>query len=136
MHNALSLITFMTDEYDPTIEWFQHALRFHLLEDTDKGGGKRWVRMAAQPDATHAILIGRATTDAQRAAIGNQHGGRVGFFLETDDFDAMHKHMLASGVTFREKPRFEPYGIVAVFEDLHGAPWDLLQYSSAAGGTG
>jgi catechol 2,3-dioxygenase-like lactoylglutathione lyase family enzyme len=133
MHNALSLITFMTDEYDTTITWFQTSLRFHLLEDTDQGDGKRWVRMAAHPDATQALLIGRATTNAQRAAIGNQHGGRVGFFLQTDNFADMHAHMLASGVLFREKPRHEPYGTVAVFEDLHGAPWDLIQYASDPG---
>ena len=126
MNNRLGLIAFLTDAYDRAISWFQEALQFVLLEDTDMGHGKRWVRMAPQHDAQTAFLIARATGD-QRRAVGNQAGGRVGHFLFTDDFDAMYAHMTKAGVTFREEARHEPYGTVAVFEDLHGNLWDLLQ---------
>lgn len=126
-NNSLALVSFLTDDYDTAIEWFTDALQFVLLEDTDLGGGKRWVRMAPHPDAETAFLIARATGD-QSAAIGKQAGGRVGHFLSTDDFDAMHAHMIGAGVTFREPPRAEPYGKVAVFEDLHANPWDLIEF--------
>lgn len=128
MPQTLALISYLCDEYDTAIDWFTRTLRFRILEDTDLGGGKRWVRMVPHANAETAFLIARATTPAQSAAIGNQHGGRVGFFLATDDFADSHAHMLAQGVTFREAPRHEPYGTVAVFEDLYGAPWDLIQF--------
>ncbi|MDE9448960.1 VOC family protein [Aliiroseovarius sp. Z3] len=124
--NRLALVAFLTDDYDRAIAWFCDVLRFELLEDTDMGGGKRWVRMAPTPDADTAFLIAKAT-GAQAETIGKQAGGRVGHFLFTDDFDAMAAHMKAQGVTFREAPRDEPYGKVVVFEDLHGNPWDLMQ---------
>ena len=128
MRNNLALVTYLTDDYDRAIAWFRDALKFVLLEDTDMGGGKRWVRMGPRAGADTAFLIARATGD-QAAAVGNQAGGRVGYFLQTDDFAQMHAHMQAAGVSFHESPRHEPYGIVAVFEDLHGAPWDLIQFS-------
>ena len=128
MKNRLALVTFLTDDYDRAIAWFRDALGFVLLEDTDMGDGKRWVRMAPHPDAETAFLIAKAV-GAQATAIGNQAGGRVGHFLFTDDFAAQQARMEAAGVVFREAPRHEPYGTVAVFEDLHGAPWDLIQPS-------
>ena len=126
LSHSLPLITYLVHDYDEAIEWFSRCLQFHLLEDTDQGH-KRWVRMALHPNAETAFLIAKASTPKQASIVGNQHGGRVGFFLHTDDFTASHKHMASEGVTFREKPRHETYGTVAVFEDLYGAPWDLLQ---------
>lgn len=126
MHNSLALVTFLTDDYDKAVAWFQTALGFVLLEDTDMGGGKRWVRMAPHPKAETAFLIAKAIGD-QADTIGCQAGGRVGHFLFTDDFDMMYARMQDAGVIFRENPRDEPYGKVAVFEDIHGNPWDLMQ---------
>lgn len=129
MPNRLALVAFLTDDYDRAITWFRDALRFVLLEDTDMGSDKRWVRMAPHKDAETAFLIARAV-GAQAQAIGNQAGGRVGHFLVTDNFADMHAHMLSHGVHFRETPRHETYGVVAVFEDLHGNPWDLIEHNN------
>lgn len=126
MPERLSLVAFLVEEYDPAIAWFRDCLGFHLIEDTDQGGGKRWVRMAADPGAETQFLIARAATPAQLAAVGKQAGGRVGFFLTVDDFAASHARMIAAGVVFEETPRREPYGMVAVFQDLYGNRWDLL----------
>lgn len=131
MKHSLPLITYLAHDYDEAIDWFTRALQFTLLEDTDEGR-KRWVRMAPHPNAETAFLIAQASTPEQKAIVGNQHGGRVGFFLHTDDFEASHAHMISQGVTFRETPRHEAYGTVAVFEDLYGAPWDLIQFNSVA----
>jgi catechol 2,3-dioxygenase-like lactoylglutathione lyase family enzyme len=123
----LSLVTFLIDDYDRAIGWFTGALGFVLLEDTDLGGGKRWVRVAPTGDAATALLLARATTPGQVAGIGQQAGGRVAFFLEVEDFGASHAHMLAAGVHFLERPRQEAYGQVCVFEDPWGNRWDLLE---------
>ena len=126
MTNCLALVTFLTDDYDKAIAWFQTALGFVLLEDSDMGGGKRWVRMAPYPKSETAFLIAKAIGN-QADSIGRQAGGRVGHFLFTDDFDGMIARMQSASVVFRESPRNEPYGKVVVFEDLHGNPWDLMQ---------
>ncbi len=114
-------------EYDEAIAYFTNVIGFELLEDTPLGGEKRWVRVAPRGGAGGALLIARAATDEQRKFIGNQFGGRVGLFLHTDDFAREHARLLASGVTFAEQPRREPYGTVAVFTDRWGNRWDLLQ---------
>ena len=101
-------------------------LGFALLEDTDQGGGKRWVRMAPHETAETAFLIARAV-DTQTEHIGQAAGGRVSYFLHTDDFQAQADHMRARGVRFEEDPREEPYGTVAVFRDLYGNRWDLIE---------
>jgi catechol 2,3-dioxygenase-like lactoylglutathione lyase family enzyme len=124
---SLSAISILVPDYDPAIAWFTDKLGFALVEDVDMGGGKRWVSMTPHGDAQTRIVIARATTPAQFAAIGNQHGGRVGFFLSVDDFDATYEGMLAAGVIFRETPRSEAYGKVVVFEDCCGNGWDLLE---------
>lgn len=122
--NRLSLVTYLTDDYDRAIEWFTRCLGFHLVEDTPQQG-KRWVVMAPHPDAETAFLIARAVGD-QADGIGKAGAGRVAYFLETDDFVAKHAAMQAAGVTFEEDPRHEPYGTVAVFRDFLGNRWDLL----------
>jgi catechol 2,3-dioxygenase-like lactoylglutathione lyase family enzyme len=120
----LSAITYLVREYDEAIDWFQRALDFEILEDTDLGGGKRWVLMGA---GAVRLLIAKADGPEQIAAIGKAAGGRVAYFLETDNFSRDHAQMLAAGVLFKEAPRHEAYGTVAVFEDLYGNGWDLIE---------
>ena len=131
--SRLGLVTFVAREYDEAIGFFVGKLDFDLVEDTDMGDGKRWVVVAPTSGSTSglnsgaSLLIARAVTDAEKTSVGNQAGGRVAFFLNTDNFDRDHANWLARGVKFREQPRHEMYGTVAVFEDLYGAPWDLIQ---------
>ncbi len=123
--SRLGLVTFVAREYDEAIGFFVGKLDFELVEDKDMGDGKRWVVVA--PASGTSLLIARAVTDAEKASVGNQAGGRVAFFLNTDNFDRDYANWSACGVKFREQPRHEVYGTVAVFEDLYGAPWDLIQ---------
>lgn len=120
----LTLLAILVPEYDAGIAFFTQKLGFDLLEDTDMGGGKRWVRVAPKGAQTE-FLLARAVGD-QRDAIGQQGGGRVWLFLRSDDFDADYAMMTAAGVSFEEEPRSEPYGMVAVFRDPFGNRWDLL----------
>ncbi len=124
---TIALVTLVVADYDTAIAWYTDVLDFALLEDTDLGGGKRWVRVGPRDGGGAELLLAQATDDAQRAAIGNQAGGRVGFFLHTDDFARDLAAMTARGVRFLEPPRHEAYGSVAVFEDLYGTTWDLLE---------
>ena len=121
----LSALSLLVADYDAAIAWFTQRLGFELLEDSDMGGGKRWVKVAP-PGGGTGLVLAKASTPGQTAAIGNQGGGRVWLFLQSDDFSRDHAAMLARGVRFLEEPRHEPYGRVAVFEDLHGNRWDLL----------
>ena len=127
----LALVTVVVDDYDTAVDHYVGDLGFRLVEDTDLGDGKRWVVVSPGDPAGAALLLARAADDRQRARIGDQTGGRVGFFLYTDDFAARHARMRAAGVRFAEAPRHEPYGTVAIFEDLYGAPWDLIQPTAA-----
>jgi len=122
----IGAVTFLVRDYDEAIAWFRDALGFELVEDTPLGGGKRWVLVAPGKGAT-PLLLAEASADEQRARIGDQTGGRVGFFLHTDDFARDHARMTVAGVRFREEPRHETYGTVAVFEDLCGNLWDLIE---------
>lgn len=125
----LQLTAIIVEEYDEAIAFFTEALGFDLVEDspasTNDGRPKRWV-VVRPPGAETGLLLARADGDDQVAAIGNQHAGRVGFFLHVDDFDARYRHMLAAGVEFLAEPRTEPYGQVVVFRDIAGNRWDLL----------
>jgi len=127
MSRRLALTTYLVDDYDRAIQWFTGALGFHLQQDIDQGGSKRWVVVSPSAEGGAALLLARAGSDVQAARVGDQTGGRVAFFLETDDFARDHAAMLAAGVTFLEAPRVEPYGTVAVFRDLYGNTWDLLE---------
>ena len=122
---GLALVTLVVRDYDEAIAWFTRCLRFTLLEDTPLGDGKRWVRIAA-PFGGAALLLAKAADNPQIEAIGNQTGGRVGFFLTVSDFDETFAHMKSNGVLFEGEPRTEPYGKVIVFQDLYGNRWDLL----------
>jgi catechol 2,3-dioxygenase-like lactoylglutathione lyase family enzyme len=122
---GLTLVALVVRDYDEAIAWFTKCLRFTLLEDTPLGDGKRWVRIGAEGSGA-ALLLAKAVGTAQIAAIGNQTGGRVGFFLTVPNFDEMFAHMERNGVLFEGAPRTEPYGNVIVFQDLYGNRWDLL----------
>ncbi|HTF51324.1 MAG TPA: VOC family protein [Pseudonocardia sp.] len=126
----LPLTAIIVDEYDPAIEFFVDALGFDLAEDspavtTGSGQPKRWV-VVRPPGGQTGILLARAEGEEQAAAVGHQVAGRVGFFLQVDDFDAAYQRMSGAGVRFLEAPRDEPYGRVVVFLDIAGNRWDLL----------
>ncbi|GGZ96453.1 VOC family protein [Streptomyces echinoruber] len=124
----IALVTLVVDDYDEAIAFYTGALGFRLTEDTPRPDGSRWVVVEPGGDRHGTgLLLARARDGAQRARVGDQTGGRVGFFLHTDDFARDHARMTAAGVAFLEEPRHEPYGTVAVFRDLYGNRWDLLQ---------
>jgi catechol 2,3-dioxygenase-like lactoylglutathione lyase family enzyme len=127
MTQHLALLSLLVPDYDAGIAFFTVTMGFILLEDTNLGDGKRWVRVGPKGAQT-AFLLAKAVGDAQIAAIGNQGGGRVWLFLQTDDFDRDHMRMQSKGVVFEEEPRNEPYGKVAVFGDPFGNRWDLIQF--------
>jgi catechol 2,3-dioxygenase-like lactoylglutathione lyase family enzyme len=125
MPQRLTLTALLVADYDEAIDFYVRKAGFDLVEDTDQGGGKRWV-VVRPPGSDAGILLARATGD-QAARIGDQAGGRVMLFLQTDDFGRDHARMATAGVRFLEAPRHEPYGSVAVWEDLYGTKWDLIQ---------
>lgn len=134
MRRAVQTLSFLVRDYDEAIGFFTGALGFSLLEDTPLGGAKRWVRVAPPGGAGVELLLARATGPEQLAAVGRQAGGRVFLFLETADFDADHAALRSRGVRFLEEPRVESYGKVAVFADLYGNKWDLLEPRAARTG--
>ncbi len=124
---TIANVTYLVRDYDEAIHFFVDSLGFDLVEDSALDGGtKRWVRVAPHRAQT-CLLLAQAEGPEQAEHVGRQTGGRVGFFLHTDDFWRDHAAMQARGVQFRETPREEPYGTVAVFEDLYGNLWDLLE---------
>lgn len=132
MPQSLAHIALVVRDYEEAIAWFTGKLDFTLVADEyQPGQDKRWVLVAppgAGSDAT-TILLARASTPEQEAFIGNQAGGRVFLFLKTDDFDRDYSAYRARGVRFVREPKEQPYGKVAVFEDLHGNLWDLVQFA-------
>lgn len=127
MPRGLAAVAVLVPDYDRAIAHFTEDLGFVLVEDTDLGGGKRWVLVAPGDGRGTRLLLARAEGPDQRQAIGAQGGGRVWLFLETADFASDHARMIARGVRFLEAPRREAYGTVAVFEDAFGNRWDLIQ---------
>lgn len=129
MPNRLKLVAVVVGDYDEAIDFFVNKLRFELIEDspalTDDGRPKRWVVVRPRGGET-GLLLARADGPSQHAIVGKQFAGRVGLFLEVDDFDAEHQRLAGAGVTFVRPPRTEAYGKVAVFVDLAGNHWDLL----------
>lgn len=130
MKQVIARIALVVPNYESGLAFYRDVMGFDVIEDVDMGEGRRWVVVRPKGATETALVLSRAETPAQAAAIGNQAGGRVGFFLFTDDLARDHAAMLAAGVRFRETPRHEPYGIVAVFEDPFGNLWDLLQPAS------
>jgi catechol 2,3-dioxygenase-like lactoylglutathione lyase family enzyme len=127
MPQMIGHVTLVVRKYDEAIEFFTRAMGFALLEDTRLDPQKRWVLVGPKGTTGTSLLLAEAATEEQRSSIGNQTGGRVFLFLQTDDFWRDHRRMVAAGVQFKEQPREESYGVVAVFEDLYGNRWDLLQ---------
>jgi catechol 2,3-dioxygenase-like lactoylglutathione lyase family enzyme len=126
----LALTALLVADYDEAIDFYVGKVGFDLAENTDMGGGKRWV-VVRPPGSGGALLLAKAV-DGQTSRVGDQAGGRVFLFLHTDDFAGDHARMSAVGVRFLEAPRHEPYGVVAVFEDLYGNRWDLIQPAARA----
>lgn len=124
---SIGAISLVVKDYDEAIDFYVNKCQFELLEDTAMPEGKRWVRVAPQNSEGAALLLAKADGDAQLKSVGQQAGGRVWLFLETNDFYRDYEHMKNAGVHFHEKPREEVYGTVAVFEDLYGNKWDLIQ---------
>jgi catechol 2,3-dioxygenase-like lactoylglutathione lyase family enzyme len=126
MSQSIATIALVVADYDDAISFYCNKLGFTLLSDLDMGAGPRWVTVAPAGGGAK-LLLAKADGAVQSAHIGNQTGGRVGFLLETDDFARDHAHYVERGVKFLETPRHEAYGSVAVFEDLYGNKWDLIQ---------
>ena len=132
MSQSLAHISLIVRDYDEAIAWFTDRLGFALVEDTyQPEQDKRWVVVAPDgaPQGAATILLARASTPEQAAFIGNQAGGRVFLFLQTDDFGRDYEAYRARGVRFVREPKEAPYGTVAVFEDLYGNLWDLIQFA-------
>ena len=127
MTQRIGCVALMVRDYDEAIAYFTAKLGFSLIEDTPLGPGKRWVVVAPVGSAGTGLLLAKAVGDEQDRAVGHQTGGRVFLFLHTDDFQRDHAAYRQRGVRFVEEPRHEPYGTVAVFEDLYGNRWDLIE---------
>ena len=127
MTQRLGHVALVVREYDEAIAFYTHSLGFQLIEDTDLGDGKRWVLVRPPGSTGTDLLLARAVNPEQASRIGNQTGGRVFLFLHTDDFWRDYRAMTARGVKFVRPPSEESYGTVAVFEDLYGNKWDLIQ---------
>ena len=130
MAQKVGYVALIVRDYDEAIEYFTTALGFELIEDTTLGDGKRWVLVVPPHSQGTCLLLARAATPEQSRHVGNQTGGRVFLFLHTDGFWRDYEAMRRRGVKFAEAPREEAYGTVAVFEDLYGNRWDLLQLKS------
>ena len=130
MPQSLAHLALLVRDYDEAIAWFTGTLGFTLVEDTTLDDVKRWVLVAppGAPAGAASILLARAAMPQQEPFIGNQAGGRVFLFLRTDQFWRDYEAMTAKGVRFVRQPAKQPYGIVAVFEDLYGNLWDLVQF--------
>jgi catechol 2,3-dioxygenase-like lactoylglutathione lyase family enzyme len=131
MRQRIAHVALVVRDYDEAIEFYTRRLGFELVEDTPQGGEKRWVRVAPPGGTGTSLLLARAASPEQATRVGNQTGGRVFLFLHTDDFWRDHRALVSRGVVFVREPREEPYGTVAVFEDLYGNRWDLVQPATA-----
>jgi catechol 2,3-dioxygenase-like lactoylglutathione lyase family enzyme len=127
MSPRIASVALVVRDYDEAIAFYCGTLGFELLEDVDQGAGRRWVQVAPRGGEGTRLLLAEASTPEQASRIGDQTGGRVFLFLHTDDFARDHAAFLAKGVVFREEPRHEIYGTVAVFQDLYGNRWDLIE---------
>lgn len=136
MVQTLGHVALIVRDYDEALAFFTRSLGFTVIEDTvakDRlGNDKRWVIVSPPGSRGTSLLLARASTPEEASHVGNQTGGRVFLFLHTDDFWRDYREMLAQGVKFREAPRQEAYGIVAVFEDLYGNKWDLLELKDSS----
>ena len=126
MNREIALVTLVVKDYDEAIEFYTNKLNFQLLEDTPLSENKRWVRVAPQQSGV-CLLLAKADGEEQESCVGNQTGGRVFLFLYTDNFKRDYNNLISQKVSIVREPSNEPYGIVAVFEDLYGNKWDLIE---------
>jgi lactoylglutathione lyase len=131
MGGTISHIAVVVRDYDEAIAFYTVVLGFEMIEDTDLGEGKRWVIVRPPGSDGTSLLLAKAVTPEQESRIGNQTGGRVFLFLDTDDFWRAYHDMITRGIQFTEQPRHEAYGTVAVFLDLYGNKWDLVERQKA-----
>jgi lactoylglutathione lyase len=127
MTQTLGYVALVVRDYDEAVEFFTASLGFKVIEDTALGRGKRRILVGPPNSRGTSLLLAQASTPEEVNRIGNQTGGRVFLFLHTDDFKTDYHRMTERGIKFTEAPRDEPYGTVAVFEDLYGNLWDLLE---------
>ena len=135
MLQSLAAVTVLVPSYEDGLAFFRGILGFGVLEDSPLSPNKRWVVVAPSPGAGAALVLAIPSDERQRTRVGDQTGGRVGFFLHSGDFWVDYENLLGRGVNFLETPRREPYGLVAVFVDPWGGKWDLLQTASGAAET-
>ena len=128
MKRKIVHIALVVHDYDEAIKFYTEKLDFVLVEDTVLSPEKRWVLVKPDRESECSILLAKAANEAQKLSIGNQTGGRVFLFLETDNFQRDYEKMLKKGINFVREPSQEAYGTVAVFEDLYGNLWDLIEY--------
>jgi catechol 2,3-dioxygenase-like lactoylglutathione lyase family enzyme len=126
MHGSISTVALVVRDYDEALRYFTEVFRFKVVEDRRLSPEKRWLVVAPEGSRGAGLLLAKASNPEQSAHVGNQTGGRVFLFLETDDFWATHAHLKSHGVVFTEEPRNEDYGTVVVFLDLYGNKWDLI----------
>ena len=127
MKQKIAIVSLLVSDYDEAIDFYTRRLNFTLVEDTKLGDTKRWVRIAPPGSTETCLLLAKAEGDAQKSRIGNQAGGRVFLFLNTDNFERDYQRLLDQQVTIVREPVTEAYGTVAVFADLYGNQWDLIE---------
>jgi catechol 2,3-dioxygenase-like lactoylglutathione lyase family enzyme len=128
MKQSIAHIALVVNDYDEAIKFYTEKLDFKLIEDTPQSETKRWVLVAPKGAEECCLLLAKGVGEEQRSRIGNQTGGRVFLFLKTDDFQRDYQNMLSRGVKFVREPKTEDYGTVAVFADLYGNLWDLIEF--------
>ena len=130
--SGIGLVSYLVRDYDEAIAFFTQSLNFDLVQDMPMGPDKRWVVVKPKNSTGAGLVLAQAKNEAELSRIGAQTGGRVFLFLETDDFARDHVYFVQNDVKFNEEPRFEPYGTVAVFADLYGNLWDLIEHKTLA----
>jgi catechol 2,3-dioxygenase-like lactoylglutathione lyase family enzyme len=120
-------VTLVVEDYDEALQFYLEKLKFRLIEDTHLSEFKRWVLVSPSEESSTRLLLAKAVNEEQKSRIGNQTGGRVSLFLQTDNFKEYFDHLKKNGVTIVREPALEPYGTVAVFADLYGNLWDLIE---------
>jgi catechol 2,3-dioxygenase-like lactoylglutathione lyase family enzyme len=131
MNLRIAHITLLVDDYDKAIDFFTGKLNFILIEDTKLSDVKRWVLVKPRGSENCCLLLAKASNDEQNRSIGNQSGGRVFLFLQTDNFNRDYQNLIDNGIKIVREPNTEDYGTVAVFEDLYGNLWDLIEPSKS-----
>ena len=130
MKQEIVHVAIVVEDYDDAIEFYTKKLKFDLIEDTIQSETKRWITVRPKGSKSCSLLLAKGANDLQKSRIGNQTGGRVFMFLNTDSFERDYQNLLDNNIKIIREPKVEPYGKVAVFEDLYGNWWDLLEYSN------